>query len=48
MVYHEVNANPHISPTNHQVWETCDNIIAQAANPIFGKLYFYDLVSGRL
>jgi len=30
---------------SHQVWETCDTIVAQAANPIFGKLQFYVIIS---
>jgi len=30
-----------IDPTNQQVRATCDTIIAQAADHIFEKLYFY-------
>jgi len=37
-----------IAPTSHQVWETCDTIVAQAANPIFGKLQFYVIVSSAI
>jgi len=32
-------------PTSHQVRQTCDTIVAQAANPIFGKLQFYVIIS---
>jgi len=33
------------SPTYQQVGQTCDTIIAQAADAIFGKLHFYVIIS---
>jgi hypothetical protein len=35
-----VCVGPLIAPTHQQVGETCDNIVAQAANPILEKLCF--------
>ncbi len=35
-------------PTNHQVRETCDTIFAFTANPIFGKLHFYVIISSAI
>ena len=37
-----------MSPTSHQAWETFDTIAAQAANPIFGKLQFYVIISSTI
>jgi len=34
--------------TIHQVWETCDNKIARAANAILGKLQFYVIISSAI
>ena len=34
--------------TIHQVWEIRDTIVAQAANPIFGKLQFYVIISSAI
>jgi hypothetical protein len=34
-----------ISPTNHQARGTYDTIFALTANPFFGKLYFYVIIS---
>jgi len=36
------------SPTIHQVRQTYDTIVAQAANPIFGKLQFYVIISSAI
>jgi len=39
---------PVITPTYQQVGQTCDTIIAQAANPIFGKLHFYVIIPSTI
>jgi len=37
-----------ITPTYHQVRQTCDTIIAQAADAILGKLHFYVIISSTI
>jgi len=39
---------PAISPTIHQVRQTCDTIVAQVVNPILGKLYFKVIISSAI
>ena len=34
--------------THQQVGQTCDTIIAQAANAILGKLHFYAIISSTI